>query len=117
MRFEYPPPGYVDRASWWFAGYVCGLLFAAAFAMLSGGCWMEAQRCAPVDPIIVHDIRPADLSCAKLRTVGKVPPDPDFKACTDGPTDDYFYCRAVELQRYSDALHTWIGNAIAECSP
>lgn len=44
MKFEYPPPGHVDRASWWFVGYVCGLACAAAWMILGGGCAARQEQ-------------------------------------------------------------------------
>ena len=105
-----------DRAGWWFAGYVCGLIAAAVFVICVGGCWT-----APAEPTVEYVERvvtPPNLDCRKLPAlVGKVPAEPLMLECATGNLEDYHYCRAEQYRRWAEYERDWIALAIAECTP
>lgn len=111
MKFEYPPPGYIDRASWWFAGYVCGLLFAAAVAIVGGGCSKPAPRVPGVLPVaVVAWPSPIKPKCE----VADVPPVPDvflWKKMTEEESGRVYVTerQLADLVVWNHDMTTWAG--------
>lgn len=117
MKYEWPPPGYADRASWWFAGYVLGLLTACALAIVFGGCWTQPPDVVEPQPPAYPPSAQNQLSCGRLvQMVGRVPFQPLFAECASGTNDDYWYCKSVQNERYAADLRNWVMMAIAECA-